>query len=1068
MPSRAYLSPVLEAVEDEPAAADLPAEPDTGLLKRRSSNAMAAASRGTRVLRCAPVVCLGCQEEQDSDSEGQQEGEGVAACEESPEDEDAPGRALRSPQQPRQCSRKPAASRADVVPLEVPPPRLPLTMDTSVRRVVEGSLLRSGTLMMYDGQEMQPMTVLVFTTGFFVVAGPATCGWEEASTTLHESFAWSPFAEVRSFEGDPLNGYLHDINMPAHPDDRSCKFALNLFAQNVGFVFATTGANAAKERASWVALLKHALQSFTHQLFPPFRLAANPLPDVPSTSRRLLAGYLLQDQGRGLSCALYCELHAHCGDCAYMMLYDREDCKTLLVRIYLTSRTHLSPMPSGTDCFQVDGTWYCARSIGEKELWYRALNNIQVKLLHGAPVPTRSQFKYWRRSVLESAARVEDPRLSLLQSRTTGGRSIAQPLLPRRRMPRETQPLGGAVPPRDGPPRPSALAPSARLPHEATQPSQAAGPATRMLRGTAAAVASQPTVAAVGGLHRNGGGGGFTLVRNDLGNGGGTGGGLEASVGPDELHSFARDLAADPGSKYLLPKSPTDANTGRPDVGGSPEADPRLSDWGLLALAGAAGPLSGVAMVGSGGRDFPRESAGLFDSDADEEGNDSNGEAEVVLQPRSASRGACLDRGSASPGPPLSRGIFTTSGLAEVNELRHHDGHDIVVIAEGDTRPPSPPPLAREVSLAARLGSDRIAASASPPRSRGSARRALSAPASRVRSGPVDVESPCYISGDHVGAGGKGSGGCGSSRSGAVDDSASAAAGSHGASPHHRCGDTGELGSAESRWRRALSHSGGADGADDDLRNAPVDDDVVGVTPTSRPSSCHPRLTIPASEPAAAACEVAAASGAEQKLVSDGAALSHLAAPIQVSEPCHDGALDVAKDANGSQHRRVPVAGEVEVVLQPCRASRGASLDRGSASCGPPLSRSIFTTNGLADASGLSHRDGHDVVVIAEGASTATAAAGADVAVSAVSSRTDSGSGGTPDLCPVVLDADAGDEVVLSTASVDQVADEDDEDDGADFGEGPPAHVPAESSIVGRSARCLPGASCRVAQPCSS
>lgn len=274
-------------------------------------------------------------------------------------------------------------------------PRRLLSLDASLEQPVEGCLVRQGVLLMLDGAEncMKPWTILLFSNGFYAVPhGAHSPGGHDGA----QSFGWSPFAEVRELAVDP--------------EDKSCPFrcfsafTVYLFRQDVGFVFATKGEGAAKERHRWVAAMAGTVQGFTQSLFPPFSIAAFPVDAVPSTRTRVLAGYLLRDEGGGVVSAPYCELHANCRSSAILVMYEAECCERVDGNIFITDSTQVwDRNKSECPCFAVDVWNFCARSVREKSLWLRALENIKVKLRCSAPDPSSEELLRWREAVLESA-----------------------------------------------------------------------------------------------------------------------------------------------------------------------------------------------------------------------------------------------------------------------------------------------------------------------------------------------------------------------------------------------------------------------------------------------------------------------------------------------------------------------------------------------------------------------------------------------------------------------------------------------------------------------------------------
>merc|ERR1719203_188626 len=100
---------------------------------------------------------------------------------------------------------------------------------------------------MLDGEEsrMKPWTVLLFSDGFYTM--PRNGGEVQ-------SFAWSPFSEVREVS--------HNADDHNSPFGSLPAFTLYLFSQNLGFVFAPWGEDAFAERQRWVTAMSSTLQHF--------------------------------------------------------------------------------------------------------------------------------------------------------------------------------------------------------------------------------------------------------------------------------------------------------------------------------------------------------------------------------------------------------------------------------------------------------------------------------------------------------------------------------------------------------------------------------------------------------------------------------------------------------------------------------------------------------------------------------------------------------------------------------------------------------------------------------------
>lgn len=161
---------------------------------------------------------------------------------------------------------------------------------------------------------------------------------------------------------------------------------------------------AAWERARWVADIARAIRLLTRSLLPPFRLSVMPVAGVPSTMRRLLAGYMLFcDEGEVT--VLYCELQCYFDMTAAFVCYKDESCREIAFHIDLDLNSSIRELV-GIDCscFSIEGHHFSARSTAEKTLWLRAISNIKVKLKNNAENPNVRELAHYRAAILEHLA----------------------------------------------------------------------------------------------------------------------------------------------------------------------------------------------------------------------------------------------------------------------------------------------------------------------------------------------------------------------------------------------------------------------------------------------------------------------------------------------------------------------------------------------------------------------------------------------------------------------------------------------------------------------------------------
>lgn len=213
------------------------------------------------------------------------------------------------------------------------------------------------------------------------------------------SIAWSPFSLVQACR-------LHSVQADcALPWLRL--FKVSVFQHGATHFFAVEGDDADFARARWVADIARSLRQLTQSLYPTFILRVEPLPGAGWTSTRLLAGYLLLCDDKGVS-LVYAELHAHWGCSATFAAYEDEFCDTQVVRLSIDMHTCVSERV-GIDCscFSFDGYHFTTRTCAEKVLWLRAISNVKVKLRHRAPNPTPTELRHYRESIIEYVGHVK-------------------------------------------------------------------------------------------------------------------------------------------------------------------------------------------------------------------------------------------------------------------------------------------------------------------------------------------------------------------------------------------------------------------------------------------------------------------------------------------------------------------------------------------------------------------------------------------------------------------------------------------------------------------------------------
>lgn len=276
--------------------------------------------------------------------------------------------------------------------VQVSPRSSLITYELSLDDTVRGEVQLRDNLEIYNSYDniLQNYAVLLLENGFIAIGG---------AENEMLSFALSPFSmlleESHSAPDNPLSG--------------RAVFSVTVL-NKAGFVFATRGEpeDAERQRQRWLRGMAMALRSYTKSFFPNVALTVEPRKDKPITSRRIVAGYLLASMNDGAVSVPFCELQAHLQGAGQFIMYDNDRCESVLGRLHIKSDTLLKNR-EGIDCsiFQV-GQWVlCAKTPEERQLWNRAISNVQVKCHHGAPNPTQEDLQCFRQAVLERIRKLE-------------------------------------------------------------------------------------------------------------------------------------------------------------------------------------------------------------------------------------------------------------------------------------------------------------------------------------------------------------------------------------------------------------------------------------------------------------------------------------------------------------------------------------------------------------------------------------------------------------------------------------------------------------------------------------
>mmetsp|Transcript_76027 Transcript_76027/g.119740 ORF Transcript_76027/g.119740 Transcript_76027/m.119740 type:complete len:592 (+) Transcript_76027:98-1873(+) len=293
-----------------------------------------------------------------------------------------------------------------------------------------GEILHRGDLLYVSSQdEIVEVFLSVHAGGFSIETipqrffrGDMTDEEINAEVQILAAFSFSPFSIISSAQ-------LAGFQAPSTQTWAPFKLTVVRAEGDRQYVFISTGKDSEDERSRWIEALASGIMRVTGSLFPPYSMEVRPLPLVPSTETRIMAGYLLRCETSDSVALLYGELHAYFGGEAKLALYKDEWCDQKVSFLTLTQNMDVHSC-KGAQCsiFALDGHLYAARTQEERLIWLRALGNIKVKLLYIAPDPTLEEIDGFRDAILERTQDMEQKEVSKLQQQ----RLPMLPLLPAR------------------------------------------------------------------------------------------------------------------------------------------------------------------------------------------------------------------------------------------------------------------------------------------------------------------------------------------------------------------------------------------------------------------------------------------------------------------------------------------------------------------------------------------------------------------------------------------------------------------------------------------------------------
>jgi len=186
-----------------------------------------------------------------------------------------------------------------------------------------------------------------------------------------------------------------------------------IFHKGESLFFAVTGQSdeeVTEKRFSWTRAITNCVLTMTRSIFPRYHtIRMTPTPNRPLTEGRLLAGYLLLLQEGSTYSSEHSTIHViyadvgfieHC-HAAQICFYQDHTCSLPLHTIDIRHITFCEEKHGiQCTCFTVQGLLFSTKSMWERELWFRTLNNIRVKLL-GSWYELEEQLPLFRRAILE-------------------------------------------------------------------------------------------------------------------------------------------------------------------------------------------------------------------------------------------------------------------------------------------------------------------------------------------------------------------------------------------------------------------------------------------------------------------------------------------------------------------------------------------------------------------------------------------------------------------------------------------------------------------------------------------
>jgi hypothetical protein len=153
----------------------------------------------------------------------------------------------------------------------------------------------------------------------------------------------------------------------------------------------------------WVRDIARSIRWVTESLFTHGTCFQTSSSSFSSQASRLMAGYLLHSEPGEKVRMIYVELQIPKSGKGRMALFEEIACRIAVDKETLIDARTPCYEKVGFDCscFAVGTLQLSARTVFERQLWLRAVQNLKVKVQNRGPDPGRDELFQWRQSINE-------------------------------------------------------------------------------------------------------------------------------------------------------------------------------------------------------------------------------------------------------------------------------------------------------------------------------------------------------------------------------------------------------------------------------------------------------------------------------------------------------------------------------------------------------------------------------------------------------------------------------------------------------------------------------------------